>query len=183
MVLGTYLQSLVNIGSVTVEIFLTWTNVTRTNVNFIVGICSRRSQKEVQFRLSNRKVVPNNSLQNIIPSHSIHPKLHLQMRMKSKIKHTNVTGMKKKMELESESESKLTKVIHPSKKNKVTLKADLITELNDFKERYIALEEKYKKDIEILETENTKLKEANKTFSDEVNSLKQRVQNLEAENC
>ena len=74
--------------------------------------------------------------------------------------------MKKKIELESEA--KLTKVINPPKKNKVTLKADLITELNDFKERYIALEEKYKKDIEILETENTKLKEANKTFSGKV---------------
>ena len=92
-----------------------------------------------------------------------------------------MTGLKKKMEIQSEVE--LTKVIKPFIENKVTLKADLITELNDFKERYIALEEKYKKDIEFLETENTKLKEANKTFSDEVNSLKQRVQNLEAENC
>ena len=92
-----------------------------------------------------------------------------------------MTGLKKKMEIQSEVE--LTKVIKPFIENKVTLKADLITELNDFKERYIALEEKYKKDIEMLETENTKLKEANKTFSDEVNSLKQRVQNLEAENC
>ena len=91
-----------------------------------------------------------------------------------------MTGLKKKMEIQSEVE--LTKVIKPFIENKVTLKADLITELNDFKERYIALEEKYKKDIEFLETENTKLKEANKTFSDEVNSLKQRVQNLEAEN-
>ena len=34
----------------------------------------------------------------------------------------------------------------------------------------------------MLETENTKLKEANKTFSEEVKSLKQRVKHLEAEN-
>ena len=34
----------------------------------------------------------------------------------------------------------------------------------------------------MLETENTKLKEANKTFSKEVQSLKQRVKYIEAEN-
>ena len=46
MVPGTYLKNLVKIGSVTAEMFLIWTNVTRTNVartnvTFIVGICSR----------------------------------------------------------------------------------------------------------------------------------------------
>ena len=46
MVPGTFLSSLVNIGPVTVEIFLIWTNVTRTNVArtnvpVTVGICWR----------------------------------------------------------------------------------------------------------------------------------------------
>ena len=44
MVTGTYLYNLVNIGSVTAEIFLIWTNVARTNVawtnvNLIDRIC------------------------------------------------------------------------------------------------------------------------------------------------
>ena len=38
-----------------------------------------------------------------------------------------MTGTKRKMELDSEA--KITKVINPSKKNKVPLKAALITEL------------------------------------------------------
>ena len=46
MVQGTYLYSLVKIGSVTAEIFLIWTNVAVTNVAWInvtkiVEICSR----------------------------------------------------------------------------------------------------------------------------------------------
>ena len=45
MVPGTYLESLVKIGSVTAEIFLIWTNVARTNIAWTdvivtVGICS-----------------------------------------------------------------------------------------------------------------------------------------------
>ena len=44
MFLGTYLYSFIKIGSVTAEIFLIWTNVTRTNVDWTnitetVGIC------------------------------------------------------------------------------------------------------------------------------------------------
>ena len=40
---GAYLKSLVNIGSVSAEIFLIWTNVVKanvawTNVNFIQGV-------------------------------------------------------------------------------------------------------------------------------------------------
>ena len=47
--------SLVNIGLVTAEIFIIWTNVPRTNVastnvNLIVGICSRCSQ-EATFKV------------------------------------------------------------------------------------------------------------------------------------
>ena len=49
------------------------------------------------------------------------------MKIKSKIQHSNMTGTKRKMELDSEA--KITKVINPSKKNKVPLKAALITEL------------------------------------------------------
>ena len=50
MVKETYLSSLVNIGSVTGEIFLIWTNVNRTNiawtnVTVTVGIYSRCFQK------------------------------------------------------------------------------------------------------------------------------------------
>ena len=57
--LCTYLQSLVKIQSVTAaEIFLIWTNVARTNVastnvNLIVGICSRCS-KEAIFKVSSK---------------------------------------------------------------------------------------------------------------------------------
>ena len=36
---GTYLKSLVEIESVTAEIFLIWTNVAWTNVRVTVGIC------------------------------------------------------------------------------------------------------------------------------------------------
>ena len=55
---GTYLQSLIKIGSVTVEIFLIWTNVARTNVawtnvNLIVGIRSKGSQKAT-FKVSSK---------------------------------------------------------------------------------------------------------------------------------
>ena len=44
MVLGTYLYSLIKVGSVTAKIFLIWTYVTRTNVAWTnvtvtVGIC------------------------------------------------------------------------------------------------------------------------------------------------
>merc|ERR1711954_347672 len=58
MLLRTYLQSFVKIGSVIVEIFLIWTNVTRTNVawtNVIVtvGICSRCSQESI-FKVSSK---------------------------------------------------------------------------------------------------------------------------------
>ena len=49
------------------------------------------------------------------------------MKMKSKIQHSNMTGAKRKMELDCEA--KITKVINPSKKIKVPLKEDLITEL------------------------------------------------------
>ena len=49
MVQGKYIWSFVKIGSVTAEIFLMWTNVTRTNVactnvTITVGICYRCSQ-------------------------------------------------------------------------------------------------------------------------------------------
>ena len=58
MVPGTYLESLVNIGSVTAEIFLIWTNVPRkkvawTNVNLIVRICSRCFE-EARFKVSSK---------------------------------------------------------------------------------------------------------------------------------
>ena len=58
MVQGAYLYSLANIGSVTAEIFLIWTNVPRTNVawtnvNLIVGIFSRCSQ-EGTFQISSK---------------------------------------------------------------------------------------------------------------------------------
>ena len=47
---GCYLKNFIIIESVTVDIFLIWTNVTRTivawtNVTVIVGICSRCSQE------------------------------------------------------------------------------------------------------------------------------------------
>ena len=50
MVPETFIQNLVKIGSVTAEIFLIWTHVTRTNVDrknvtIIVGIYSRWSQE------------------------------------------------------------------------------------------------------------------------------------------
>ena len=50
MVPGTYLESLVKIGSVTAEIFLIWTNVARkniagTDVIVTVVICLRWSQE------------------------------------------------------------------------------------------------------------------------------------------
>ena len=63
-------------------------------------------------------------------SQKLLPKLHLQMRMKSKAQHTNLTGMKRNVELESEA--KLSKVKSPSKKSKVLLKGELILELKDF---------------------------------------------------
>ena len=55
---GTYLQSLFNIGSVTADIFLIWTNVCMknlawTNVNKIVGICYMCSQ-EATFIVSSK---------------------------------------------------------------------------------------------------------------------------------
>ena len=55
---GTYLKSLVKIGSVTAEIFLIWTNVARTNVawtNVIVtvGIFSKKSHETTFTILSN----------------------------------------------------------------------------------------------------------------------------------
>ena len=100
--------------------------------------------------------------------------------MKSKVQHTNLSGLKRKIEFESGA--KLSKVIDPPRKNKQTLKADLITELSDLKEKYTALEEKSQKEIKKLENENAKLKDTNKKFSDEVKSLKERVQNLESGN-
>ena len=48
MVPGTYLKNLVKIGWVTAEIFLIWTNVTRTNIawtNITISICLRCSQE------------------------------------------------------------------------------------------------------------------------------------------
>ena len=58
MVPGTYLKSVFNIRSVTAEIFLIWTSVPRknvalTNVNLIVGICSRYCQ-ESTFEISSK---------------------------------------------------------------------------------------------------------------------------------
>ena len=100
--------------------------------------------------------------------------------MKSRVQHTNMSGMKRKIDFDSGA--KLSKVIDPPRKNKQVLKADLLTELSDFKEKYTALEEKSQKDMKKLENENTKLKDTNKKLSDEVNFLKERVQNVEAQN-
>ena len=53
MVPGSYLEGFIKIRSVTAEIFLIWTKVARTNVNLIVGICSRCSQ-EATFKVSSK---------------------------------------------------------------------------------------------------------------------------------
>ena len=55
---GTYLESLVKIGSVTAEIFVIWTNVTWTNVawanaTMTVGICCRCFQEPI-FKVSSK---------------------------------------------------------------------------------------------------------------------------------
>ena len=101
------------------------------------------------------------------------------MRMKSKTQHANITGMKRKKVMESEA--KLSKVQSPSRKNNVFLKGEFIEELKEAKEKYLALEEKSKENIKKLETENSILKNTNKKLSDEIKSLEQKVQNLEAE--
>ena len=53
MFTGSYIQSFIKIGSVTAEIFLIWSNVTRTNRNLIVVICSRCYQ-EATFKISSK---------------------------------------------------------------------------------------------------------------------------------
>ena len=99
--------------------------------------------------------------------------------MKSKVQHPNITRMKRKVELESEV--KLSKVVNPPRKNKVPLKEELLIQVKELQEKYDALEKKSKIDIETLQTENTALEDANKKFADEVKTLIQNVQNLEAE--
>ena len=104
------------------------------------------------------------------------------MRMKSKAQNTNISGMKRKVVIDTDA--KLNNVIKPSRKIKVPLKEDLLRELEELKEKYIALEEKAKKDIEMLKTENKTLKNINKRFSDELNSLKQNgAQNFRCYEC
>ena len=80
-----------------------------------------------------------------------------------------------------ESKANLSNLQSPSRKNNVPLKGELIEELKEVKEKYLALEEKSKDDIKRLETENLMLKETKKNLYDEVGSLKQKVQNLEEE--
>ena len=76
------------------------------------------------------------------------------MKMKSKVQNTNISGIKRKAVLESEA--KLSNVSKPSRKNNAPLKGDLVIELKELKEKYIALEEKSKNDNTMLETENKK---------------------------
>ena len=99
------------------------------------------------------------------------------MKMKSKVQNTNISGIKRKAVLESEA--KLSNVSKPSRKNNAPLKGDLVIELKELKEKYIALEEKSKSDMTMLETENKTLKEINKKILDELNSLKQSRENYE----
>ena len=79
-----------------------------------------------------------------------------------------------------ESDAKLSKVQSPSRKNNAPLKGEIIEELKEVKEKYLALEEKSKEDIKRLEAENLMLKDTNTKLSDEAKSLKQKVQKLEA---
>ena len=58
------------------------------------------------------------------------------MRMKSKAQNTNISGMKRKVVLVTEA--KVNNVINPSRKTKVPLKEELLRELKELKERYIA---------------------------------------------
>ena len=88
--------------------------------------------------------------------------------------------MKRKMELESEV--KLSKVVNPPRKNKVPLKEELLIQLKELEEKYDALEKKSKIDVQMLQTKNAALEDTNKKFADEVKTLIQKVQNLEAEN-
>ena len=90
--------------------------------------------------------------------------------MKSKAQNTNISGIKRKVVLVTEA--KVNNVINPSRKTKVPLKEELLKELKELKEKYIALEEKSKNDMEVLKAENKTLKDINKKFSDELNSLK-----------
>ena len=56
--------------------------------------------------------------------------------MKSKAQNTNISGMKRKVVLVTEA--KVNNVINPSRKTKVPLKEELLRELKELKERYIA---------------------------------------------
>ena len=67
------------------------------------------------------------------------------MRMKSKAQNTNISGMKRKVVIDTDA--KLNNVKKPSKRIKVPLKEDLLRELEELKEKYIASEEKAKKNI------------------------------------
>ena len=91
--------------------------------------------------------------------------------MKSKAQNTNISGMKRKVVLVTEA--KVNNGINPSRKTKVPLKEELLKELKELKEKYNALEEKSKNDMEVLKAENKTLKDINKKFSDELNSLKE----------
>ena len=82
------------------------------------------------------------------------------MKMKSRVQHTNVAGMRRKVDLESEA--KLTKVKNVSGKNKMPLKGELLIQMEEVQDKYTALEDKFKRDIEMLESENSALKDTNK---------------------
>ena len=99
--------------------------------------------------------------------------------MKTKVQHSNMTRMKRKMELESEV--KLSKVVNPPRKNKVPLKEELLIQLKELEEKYDALEKKSKIDVQMLQTKIAALEDTNKKFANEVKTLIQKVQNLEAE--
>ena len=94
------------------------------------------------------------------------------MKMKTKVKHTNISEIKRKVDLESEA--KISKV-NAHRKNDLPLKNDLIIEVKELQEKHKKLEEESKRAVEKLKITNKNLEDSNKKLLEEVKLLKQQV--------
>ena len=81
------------------------------------------------------------------------------MRMKTKVKHTSITDLKRKVHLESEAK---VKKITSNGKHKKPLKNYLLVELKELQEKYKIVEDKSIKDIQSLTNLNRNLEDSNK---------------------